>query len=428
MLPVCAPEITVYPLVMSLLQVVLAGQHASGVRASGGLVWALLQAQSLHVADLARALPDLRARGARQAMRRIRRHLGGAGLSSTVLSPLVLQAALRLVEPGEVTLILDSTRCRSWEIFTLGVRLGGRVLPVAWSVLPYPWPRHQFTPTVVALIERTLRFWPLSRPVHLVSDRGFPSRALFCCLEEWRGHQSLGYTIRLRASDYVRDAASQAHKVADLMTHRPATGWGQWSVSYQRRRPSAPTATLFIGQAEIAPPPHQRGPADTRRRAARVARRAAHLRSKSQPAAAQTDRLWALLSTHATPPMAAGAYAGRFATEGTYRDWKEWDLEAVAAHETSATHLDGRLGVAALAYLVQGAIGLAAGRACHDAARARQDQWSTTDRLSFFWRGRHVLHDHAFDWLPWLGSCLSQLQTSWHSDHDRSPPSRSEAA
>jgi hypothetical protein len=424
----CAPDGTVYPLVMSLLQVLLAGQHASGVRASSGLVWALLQAQSLHVADLARALPDLRARGARQAMRRVRRHLGGAALSSTVLSPLVMQAALRLVEPGAVTLILDSTRCRRWEIFTLGVRLGGRVLPVAWSVLPYPWPRQQFTPTVVGLITRTLTSWPPSRPVHLLADRGFPSRALFCCLEEWRARRSLGYTIRLRASDYVRDDTNQAHKVADLMTQRPASGWGQWSVSYQRRRPSAPGATLFIGQEQIAPPPHQRGPADTRRRAARAARRAAHLRSKSQPAAAQTDRLWALLSTHATAPAAAGAYAGRFATEGTYRDYKEWDLEAVAAHETSASHLDGLLGLAALAYLVQGAIGLGAGRAHQDAARARQDQWSTTDRLSFFWRGRHVLHDQAFNWLPWLGSCLSQVQTSWHPDHDRSPPFRSEAA
>ena len=424
----CAPEITGYPLVMSLLQVLVAGQHASGVRASGGLVWALLQAQSLHVADLARALPDLRARGARQAMRRVRRHLGGAALSSAVLSPLVIQAALRLAEPGAVTLILDSTRCRSWEIFTLGGRLGGRVLPVAWSVLPYPWPRNQFTPTVVALITRTLSSWPPSRSVHLVADRGFPSRALFCCLEEWRDRRNLGYTIRLRASDYVRDAASQAHKVADLMTQRPATGWGQWPVSYQRRRPSAPGATLVIGQEEIAPPPHQRGPADTRRRAARAARRAAHLRSKSQPAAAQTDRLWALLSTHPTAAAAAGAYAGRFATEGTYRDYKEWDLAAVAAHETSASHLDGLLGVAALAYLLQGAIGLGAGRAHHDAARARQDQWSTTDRLSVFWRGRHVLHDHAFDWLPWLGSCLSQLQTTLHQDHDYSPLSRSEAA
>src|SRR3712207_9080459 len=66
--------------------------------------------------------------------------------SSETLTPRLVPAVLRLVPDQEVLLVLDSTRADRWEVFTLGVRYHGRVLPVAWSVLPYPWPKGQFTP------------------------------------------------------------------------------------------------------------------------------------------------------------------------------------------------------------------------------------------------------------------------------------------
>jgi hypothetical protein len=412
----CAPDSTVYLLIGTVVQQILVGEHATSVRAIKALVWALLRAQSLHGADLARAVPDLRAPGARQGRRRVRRNLGGASLGSQRLSPLLVRVALVLVGDGEVVLVLDSTRCLCWEIFTLGVRVGGRVLPIAWAVLPYPWPKKQFTPTVVALLERTLGRWPPERAVHLLADRGFPSQPLFRCLQQHQRRLHLGYTIRLRASDYVRDATGQSVKVADLLAQRPASGFGAWPASYQPRGPVAPAATLSIGQQAVPPPAHQRGPADVARRQARAQRRVAHVRSKGQPHAPQTDRVWSLLSTEPTAEAAVARYSGRFATEGTYRDLKTWDLEEVAARETDAGHLDGLLGLAALGYLVQAAVGMAAGRASQDQARARQRQWSTTDRLSIFWRGRQVLHDHAHDWTPWLGTCLRELT------HRLSPP------
>ena len=107
------------------------------------------------------------------------------------------------------------------------------------------------------------------------------------------------------------------------------------------------------------------------------------------------------------------AYTGRFATEGTYRDVKTWDLEAVASHETDPRHLDGLIGLASLGYLVQAAMGAAAGRATERDVRARQEQWSTTDRLSIFWRGRQVLRDPVHNWLPFLTQTLSFLVTTW---------------
>jgi DNA-binding CsgD family transcriptional regulator len=113
----------------------------------------VLVAQSLRPADLVRALPDLATAHARQGFRRVQRGLTRGCLTSTALTPRLVPAVLRLVADAEVLLVLDSSRCGRWEVFTLGVRCGGRVLPVGWQGLPYPWPKGQYTPT-------TLR-WPI---------------------------------------------------------------------------------------------------------------------------------------------------------------------------------------------------------------------------------------------------------------------------
>lgn len=403
----CAPAAAVYPLVAGLLQAVLGGRHAATLAAVAPLVWALLAGQSLRGAALARALPDLAAAGARQAQRRVRRALGRAGLSSWALTPALVRAALRLVPAAEVLLVLDSTRCVRWELFTLGVVFHGRVLPVAWAVLPYPWPKGRFTPTVVGLLERTLAAWPADRPVHLLADRGFPSLPFCRCLERWRRRLALGYTVRLRAGDWVRLGAGPAVAVGEVARAAAPGAWGSWPAAYAKGGQASPPARLVLGRGTPAVPAHQRGPADAARRAARARRRAAHIRSKGQDPGA--DRLWALLSTHPTAAAAVAAYACRFRTEGTYRDLKGWDLEPVAARATAPAHLDGLLGLAALGYLLQAALGAAAGRTADPVARARQAQWSTTDRLSVCWRGRQVLHDRAHDWSAWLASALGEL-------------------
>lgn len=405
----CAPEYPVYPLLALLLQSIVGPLHASSHAALTALVWALLAAQSLHPADLARALPALRTAKARQAFRRVRRVLGRAVLRSTLLTPLLVRAVLRVVPDPAMTLVLDSTRCRRWELFTLGVRLHGRVLLVAWALLPYPWPPKQVTPTVVALLDRTLACWPADRPVHLVADRGFPSLPLFRCLERWRTSPPLAYTIRLRAGDGVHLAAGRTVPVGALLAQgRPGT-WTTIPAAYHARHGASPAALLVVGRGQPVIPAHQRGPADTARRHARQARRAAHLRSKGHPHAVATDRVWALLSTAPIAQAAVEHDTERFSTEGTYRDLKAWGLEAVAAHETDPLPLEGLVGLAALAYLVQAALGTAAGCTGDGPAQARQHLWSTTDRLSSFWRGRQVLHDRAHDWTTWLGTTLAAL-------------------
>jgi hypothetical protein len=406
---VCTPDTGLYAVVGGVVGSLLVGGHAASVRAVTGVMWALLLSQSLHVADLARALPDLSAMGARQGMRRVRRVLGRSTLSGEVLGPLLLGCTLRLVREREITLVLDSTRCLCWEVFTLGVVYWGRVLPVGWSILPYPWPKHRFTPTVINLVERVLPHWPTERPIRLLADRGFPSLKLFRCLEEWQKRLTLGYTIRLRAGDWVRLEDGTVVKLKQLIREWELGTWRSWRAGYRHRGKVGPLALLVVGQSQPVYPLHQQGPADTARRLARKQRRQSRLLSKGQPNASTTDGVWALLSTAGSCEAARQAYAWRFHTEGTYRDLKTWGLEQVAAHETDLVHLDGLMGLACLTYFIQTAIGAMAGCASSPQAQARQHQWCTTDRLSIFWRGRQVLHDRAHDWRPWLHSTIPTL-------------------
>lgn len=431
----CAPDSAWYTLLSSVLPALVGRIHPASLSALSDLVGALLLGQSLHPADLARALPHLRTARARQAQRRVRRILGRASLSSQTLTPLLVRVALTLVHDAEVLLVLDSTRCLGWEIFTLGVRFHGRVLPVAWEILRHPWPKGRFTPTVLALLDRLLDVWPTERAVHLVADRGFPSLKLFRRLEEYRSDHSFGYTIRLRASDWVRPTSDAAVKVGDLETAVALGAWTSQPASYQQQHDAAAPALLVIGRGLPLYPAHQMGPADRGRRAARAQRRVAQRTSMGQPRAATTDRVWALLTTKTTWLAAVRAYRGRFATEGTYRDLKGWDLAAVAAHERDPRYLDGLLGLASLGDIVQSVIGAAAGRVRDHAARARQAQWSTTDRLSAFWRGRQVLHDRAFDWQPLVLQALTDFAaelatpTPWHRAQVSHPnPTHQEAA
>jgi hypothetical protein len=441
---VCTPDMSFYPVLSTLLGALIGPLHAASLQAISALVWALLLSQSLHTSDLSRALPELKTKGARQAMRRVRRGLDRSPLLSVCLTPRLVRVALRLVDLADlvdrhdhdpivqdpighdpIVLVLDSTRCLHWEVFTLGVGFHGRVLPIAWAILPYPWPKHQFTPTVVALLERTLISWPSERSVHLVADRGFPSLKLFNALETWRTRLPLGYTIRLRAGDWVHLADGKSVRLADLLklaaAKSNAAGWTSLQASYCHRGKQSPSALLVLGRSQPVYPSHQRGPADEARRLARARRRQAHLLSKAQPQAPDTDRFWILLSSCQTIEEARGFYERRFQTEGMYRDLKAWGLATVAAHERDPRHLDGLIGLAILGYLVQAALGQAAkgavagcafeptlGSATAQACQ-RQLQWCTTDRLSVFWRGRQVLQDRAFDWLPWLRTSLDDL-------------------
>ncbi len=76
------PDPAVYALIVRSLQALLQPTHATSFAALSALVWAVLCAQSVHPADLVRALPDLTTPQARQAFRRVRRGLKRTCLTS----------------------------------------------------------------------------------------------------------------------------------------------------------------------------------------------------------------------------------------------------------------------------------------------------------------------------------------------------------
>jgi hypothetical protein len=115
---------------------------------------------------------------------------------------------------------------------------------------------------VRALIRQVAAVWPMARPVHLVGDRGFPSRALLLVLRQVRW----GWTQRLRATTGVT-LAGQYQPVHALLAAHAATGWSVRSAQYGGG-PQALPGRLVIGRGLAVLPWHQHGRGSLRARAA----------------------------------------------------------------------------------------------------------------------------------------------------------------
>jgi hypothetical protein len=309
---------------------------------------------------------------------------------------------------------LDSVRCGAWEVFTVGLVWHGRVLPLAWAVLAYPWPKGQFTPTVCALLETVARAWPADAPApHLLADRAFPSRAFFATLQRlgW------GWTVRLRASvTLVLDGQRQGlrERIAASVPERWTTRAAQYGVGRD-----GVTATLVLGRGVPVLPWHQRGPASLQARQRQARRRDHDLASKHQRAtrrvAPPTDRWLALFTTHPHWQAAVSAYRRRWTTEGTYRDgqggWDGrhgWDLEPTLAQAPTAAQVEAVVGLWALGTLVPSWLGDQVGAPTAPAAvQTVVQQWTTTGRLSVWARGQLALRDPSGALRPWLDDTLA---------------------
>jgi hypothetical protein len=407
----------VYPLVQGWLQAMGAVPHRMAGAALAQLVAALLVGQSLRPSALMRALLSPEAVPARQRYKRVARAWDRRWLTPGWLTPRLVPAALALVpadRDGATHLALDSVRCGAWEVFTLGVVWHGRVLPVGWAVLPYPWPTGRFTPTVCALVARVAAAWPADRPVHLVADRAFPSRALLRALRD----AGWGFTLRLRAQHRVR-VAGEAQPVRDRLAGADPDRWTATAAAYGAGAPDL-VGTLVVGRGLAVLPAWQATPGGLRHRAARAARRQRHLASKHprQPpdASARTDGWVVLFSTHPTWRAAVGSYRRRWGTEGSYRDaqggWDGqhgWDLEPTLARLTDAEAVAAVVGLWALGALVQSWVGDQVGQPSAPAAvRAIRAEWTTTGRLSVWARGQCALREPSGRLRPWLADTLAR--------------------
>src|SRR5439155_1674987 len=116
--------------------------------------------------------------------------------------------------------------------------------------------------------------WPAERPVHLVADRGFPSRQFLWTLRQERW----GWTVRLRATHRVT-VVGQVQSVRTLVAAASAEGWTAQTAQYGPG-PHALPGVLVIGQGLAVLPWHQHGPASVQQRLAQHGRRQAHLARK----------------------------------------------------------------------------------------------------------------------------------------------------
>jgi hypothetical protein len=388
-----------YPLVQLWVHALDLAPSAAALSALSHLLVALLGGQSLRPAALMRALLSPEPVPARQRYKRVARFWEREWLTPAWLTPRLVRATLALVAPdgqgptaGLTHVVLDSVRCGPWEVFTLGVVWHGRMVPLSWAALPYPWPRGQVTPTVCRLVQQVAAVWPDGRPAHLVADRAFPSQKLFRTL---RGVQ-WGWTVRLRAPMSVT-VQGGAGTVRALLARARPNGWTVWAGAYGQGRKALPT-TLVVGRGVAVWPAHQRTAASQQ---ARVARQAERVRTRRYRYASvsETDSWVALCTTHATWQAAVVSYRRRWATEGSYRDAQSgwdgqhgWDLEPVLSRARRAAQVEHVVGLWALGALLQTWIGA---QVAHgpDAVRAVAAQWSTTGRLSVWTQGQCALRE-----------------------------------
>ena len=388
-----------YPLVQLWVHALALAPSSAALSALTHLLVALLGGQSLRPSALMRALLSPCPVPARQRYKRVARFWERPWLTPAWLTPRLVHAALTLVEPvpwgpagGQLLVVLDSVRCGPWEVFTLGVVWHGRMLPVSWAALPYPWPKGQVTPTVCRLLRQVGAVWPPDRPGHLLADRAFPGDKLFRTLRQLQWD----WTVRLRAPMPVT-ADGVAQTVRDLLRQARPHGWTVWPGAYGRGRKALP-ATLVVGRGLVVLPEHQRTVGSQRPRAQRQAERL-RVKRYRYTCVAETDAWMVLCTTLPTWPDAVRTYRRRWATEGSYRDAQSgwdgqhgWNLEPVLTQARSAGQVERLVGLWALGALLQTWLG---SQVAHgpDGVRAVAAQWTTTGRLSVWAQGQCALHE-----------------------------------
>jgi hypothetical protein len=394
------------------------GTHRTVVQTVAWVVLCLLAAQALRPTALARAIPAEEEGSGRTRLRRVRRWWRGPALPLEVLLPRLVRMALALLPPRGAVVALDTTRVGPWEIWSAGVVFAGHTLPVAWAVLPYPWPKGGFRATTLALVRQLQTAFPPGSSWALVADRGFPSAQLFGQLQAGQ----TDWTVRLGLNAWVEVAGVYALVAEHLEAGRLAPGQ-RVRATIGRGTAEQPrvSAWIAVNDSVPLPPPHKRNPGTQREQAARAKEHARHRAAKGRKSSVPSLRAqryaqtWVLFTTAPTHPAAVAQYAARMAIEQTFRDWHHgWGLRAVAAALPSAAAVARVVGMVSLAYRLQVELGL---RFSGDAdGQRRRGQWTVSDRISYFWCGQQLLQDPGADWSLWLAAQWEHLVTPGTAD------------
>ncbi len=390
----------------------LDGTHPTVVSTVAWAVLCIIVAQRVTPAALARAIPAEEPGSGRSRLRRVRRWWQGPQLDRGSLTPRLIRTALALLPKDQrLVVALDTTRANPWEIWQAGVVFAGHTLPIAWAVVPYPWPKGRFRETTLALVEQLQLAFPSGHRWVLVADRGFPSGVLFTQLLK---HKT-GWTIRLRLSDWIEVSGVYSMVRDHLEGGRLKAGERVEAILGPKSEPEARIrAWVAVNDELSAPPKHKRNPGTERERAARATKRAQHLANKgrkSSPpseAAKRYAQTWVLFTNAQTLAEAVAEYAARMAIEETFRDWHHgWGLREAVASLPTETAVCRMVGIVSLAYCLQ--VGLGWRFSQTTLGQQRRTQWTVTDRVSLFWCGQHLFHDPGYDWTAWLATQWDHL-------------------
>lgn len=403
-----------YGKVQAWVKSYLNGTHCTVLNSVAWVILCLLVAQRLNPAALARAIPTEEPGSARSRFRRVRRCWYGPDLPQDILTPRLVRTALALLPPAaQLIVALDTTRVGAWEIWQAGIVFAGHTLPVAWAVIPYPWPKGRFRATTLALVDQFAAAFAAGRSWFLVADRGFPSAMLFARLLE----RKAGWTVRLRLSDWVAVAGVYA-MVRDHLEARRLCPGERVRARIGRGTADQPTveAWIVVNNQVSVPPPHKQNAGTQREREARAKAHAKHLAQKghkSRPPSALAKKYaqtWVLFTTAPTVQDAVAQYAARMAIEQTFRDWHHgWGLREAAAALADQTAVARMVGIVCLAYRLHVELGVCF--STDPRGQMRRAQWTVTDRVSFFWCAQQLLADAGADWSTWLAEQWGHLIT-----------------
>lgn len=390
----------------------LVGTPVTVVRTVAWVVLCILVAQRVTPAVLARAIPAEDSGSGRSRLRRARRWWRGPELDLGRLTPLLVRAALLLLPKGEpVVVAMDTTRTGPWEIWQAGPCFAGRTLPVAWAVVPYPWPKGRFRETTLSLVEQLQAAFPAEVRWSFVADRGFPSALLFGRLHDGQSD----WTVRLRLCDWVEVAGVYAMVREHLEAGRLASGSRvQATIGSGAKEQPKTKAWLVVNEVIPEPPKHKRNPGTERERAKRAKALSQHLANKgrkSQPRSETAKRYahtWILFTSAETLSEAVRQYALRMTIEETFRDWHHgWGLRDAVIGLSSEAEVLRMVGLVSLAYGLQVELGWRLSQSV--LGRWRRAQWTVTNRVSLFWCGQQLFQDGGYDWRDWLKTQWTQL-------------------
>jgi hypothetical protein len=156
--------------------------------------------------------------------RRFRRFLANRRVDVATLWPPLLRALLAGLGPGEATFVFDPTPYRDCAtVLCLGLVWRGRVLPVAWRVVPQQasWPERLET-LLAAMLREVSAALPAGVIPSLLADRGLVGPAIIDATQRAGWH----LVLRLRAGEatVVRRDDGLEQRLATLPT-RPGQRW-----------------------------------------------------------------------------------------------------------------------------------------------------------------------------------------------------------